>query len=378
MGVLVEKSVGRVIYQHVDSWPNWIAESGTVAVYSDINSIFTNLDGTASGWTRLQERGESARIFYSGNTTPTNPAAGTWINDNASAWQTQFVDGWYLTGGTLVKNSPTDGYYYIQSESTIVGVTNRIYIIEVGPAINNIAPIVTNWTHEGTSTHYAEIAVASTRLMNNDYINFGKRWTANTGGGPQNGFTITTNSIEIHRLSQIIEIPLFTETFETGTFDNWIVVNGAQTNKWIIGTDDPNSGVYSAYISDNNSAYQYTNTAASTTHFYRDIDFGETGAAKITFNWKCTGENGAGADQYDFGRVYVAPTGITPVAGTLVSSIYITGTITKYNQQATFTQTEIIITNTGINRLIFSWTNDTSIGTVPMNIDNITITELRQ
>ena len=65
--------------------------------------------------------------------------------------------------------------------------------------------------------------------------------------------------------------------FETGaTFaaNNWTVVNTAQTNQWWCGTAVAGqNGVRCAYVGTSAANNNYTATAASVVHLYRDVTF---------------------------------------------------------------------------------------------------------
>jgi hypothetical protein len=70
---------------------------------------------------------------------------------------------------------------------------------------------------------------------------------------------------------------------------------------------------------------------------------------------------------------------VTPVAGTQVSSTHRVG-LTKYNQQASFVDEYIQLgpSYSGQTwRIIFSWTNDATVGTnPPFVLDNIEVASL--
>ncbi|MDR0832936.1 MAG: hypothetical protein LBN93_01920, partial [Candidatus Symbiothrix sp.] len=162
----------------------------------------------------------------------------------------------------------------------------------------------------------------------------------------------------------LVQIPfLNNEGFENGTND-WVIVNGSQTNKWYRGTATAHSGSYSMYISNNSSANSYSTTSSSIVHFYRDITVGAND--KISFYWK-----GVGESNYDYLTVYLVSTTTTPTAGTSISTGYSLGTYYGNSswQQATIT---IPASQAGNKRLVFSWRNNSNAGSnPPIAIDNI-------
>ena len=190
------------------------------------------------------------------------------------------------------------------------------------------------------------------------------------------------------------------ETWESGTYSGvsggWTVVNGAQTNKWNVGSATTSGGTYSLYITNGatgvTAANTYTNTSASVVHIYRTMSIPSSAtSASLSFNWRCIGENSTAANQYDYGTVVIADTGTTPTAGTEVSTtqasaggngrIGATTNLGKFNLNYVAggnwnTETIDMTSYIGLNkRLIFTWANDTSVGTnPPMALDNIVLT----
>jgi hypothetical protein len=167
--------------------------------------------------------------------------------------------------------------------------------------------------------------------------------------------------------------PPITETFEN--CNEWVMVNGAQPNKWIRGTATANTGSYSMYINNTGTNNDYNISALSVVHFYKDITFpvGNSEYA-LKFYWKGMGESAS----FDYLRVYFAPTSVIPVAGTQVNSSYAL-TPYVYNQSSTweyFSNTlPVSCTGNETWRLIFSWYNDGSVGTQPpIAIDDIMVT----
>ncbi len=188
-------------------------------------------------------------------------------------------------------------------------------------------------------------------------------------------FFVTITSFSL--FSQVLINPTTNGGFETGaTFaaNGWTSVNGAQTNKWFLGNPGTvaATGTRAAYISDNGggTTYNYSITNASVVHFYRDVVFpaGQTDIT-LTFNWK-----GQGESTLDYLKVFLVPTGTTPVAGTLLATGQVGGT---FNLQAAYQGATIKLPCSAAGttqRLVFTWRNDASIGIQPPNaIDNISL-----
>ncbi|GHT06768.1 hypothetical protein AGMMS49525_15380 [Bacteroidia bacterium] len=162
----------------------------------------------------------------------------------------------------------------------------------------------------------------------------------------------------------------FTENFE-GNVSAWTLVNGWQTNKWVIGSATAYEGSKSAYISNDGTANAYGNTA-SIVHLYRDVELGAN--STLTFFWKGQGESG-----YDELKVYLIPTSTWPTAGSQLpdndgyGNIYLLGT---FSESASWTQGTINLpAYSGTKRLVFSWRNaNSSAVQPPIAIDNVVLT----
>ena len=167
----------------------------------------------------------------------------------------------------------------------------------------------------------------------------------------------------------------FSETFEVWP-NSWTVVNGTQTNKWMVGSATSYAGSKAAYISNDNGATNaYTITSASVSHLFRDIQFPANGIEFIlSFYWKGLGET----TLYDYLRVSLVETSVDPVAGTTLVTTSQIG-IDYYNV-STYQIANITLPGTlagQTRRLVFTWKNDGSIGTQPPSaIDNISIIPL--
>ncbi|GHT78474.1 hypothetical protein AGMMS50262_21170 [Bacteroidia bacterium] len=162
----------------------------------------------------------------------------------------------------------------------------------------------------------------------------------------------------------------FTENFE-GDVSAWTLVNGAQTNNWVIGSATACEGSKSAYISNDGTANAYGNTA-SIVHLYRDVELGVN--STLTFFWKGQGESG-----YDELKVYLIPTSTWPTAGSQLpdndgyGNIYLLGT---FSESASWKQETIDLpAYSSTKRLVFSWRNDNSSAVQPpVAIDNVVLT----
>jgi len=161
--------------------------------------------------------------------------------------------------------------------------------------------------------------------------------------------------------------------FETGTtfaLNGWTLVNAASGNSWCVGTSALAAGLRGAYVStsaagSNNNYSNYggffSPSASRTVHFYRNVNFpaGETNI-QFSFKWKCNGAALFGGADNDDIKVFLAPTGVTPVSGTEVNAIYLIGG--PYRLQGSTFQTVTLTLPVALagtsQRLIFQWRND--------------------
>jgi hypothetical protein len=191
-------------------------------------------------------------------------------------------------------------------------------------------------------------------------------------------------SLSNYLFAQTILIdPTMEGGFETGTGsfgDNgWTVVNH-NVNAWYSSAVPvPSAGTNAAFISNTGgSSHMYDRTIIQTSHFYRDITV-PAGEKKITlsYKWKAGGQLG-----FDRLLVYLAPTTVTPVAGTpaststaIAGATLISGT-GLYGQTSYQTVTTTLPTSLAGStfRLIFTWQNNDFDGSNPPGaIDEISL-----
>jgi len=194
-----------------------------------------------------------------------------------------------------------------------------------------------------------------------------------------------------------VSADLLDEGFESGNFtaNSWTVVND-DTNEWVVGTADSETGTYSAYVSDDGgTSAEYNNSTSQVSHFYKDITFGSSSTnITLSFDWKCGGEDGGSRTSWDYGAVVITDTTDAVIAGSEVLTteasaggngrIGATTNNNKFNLDYG-TNPETDWNNESIDltayagetkRLVFTWKNDSSSGVNPgILIDNIMIQE---
>ena len=162
------------------------------------------------------------------------------------------------------------------------------------------------------------------------------------------------------------------------TVNGWTIVNGAQTNRWAVNTGaGATHGSQAIYITNNCGLnpppHFYTiSNATSVVHFYRDITV-PAGEPYLTISFSLIVQGEGTSTQYDYLDIFIAPTSVTPAAGTEVSATY---RVARYNlQSSTWVSRTACASYTGTVRVIFSWVNNGSLGTQPpAALDQIHIT----
>jgi len=258
---------------------------------------------------------------------------------------------WYTRTGTSPNYTYTE--FVFGTNGTAVTNNNTTLYLKWTPAY-----IVSFDLNGGSGTKPANIIIND---VENNTLNMAQM--PSTSGFTKNGYV---NDGKWYTQSSIL-----IESFENGA-NGWVLVNGTQTNKWLIGTDTKYDGSYSAYISNNNSANSYTITSTSVVHLYRDITFPTSSSDfTLTFYFKGNGET-----NYDDMTVRYSTTSTTPTAGSVFSSGTTLGT--SYLNNSSWTQKTITLPAATFSgktmRLVFSWRNDASGGTQPpAAIDDISI-----
>ena len=162
----------------------------------------------------------------------------------------------------------------------------------------------------------------------------------------------------------------FVCTFDSTNMDGvWQRVNNNQTNKWYIGMAGDSRALMISEDGVNNT-YNISSTSAS--HAYARINL-PAGEYAYSFDWRAVGES-----SLDYILAYIVPDSYTPVAGSYTipsNAIRIDGG-SYLNQSGTWqTRSDVInITDSGVYKVVFTWRNDGSVGTMPpAGIDNVMI-----
>ncbi|MBK8467480.1 MAG: choice-of-anchor J domain-containing protein [Chloracidobacterium sp.] len=217
---------------------------------------------------------------------------------------------------------------------------------------------------------------------------FGLFPTSASAAAPESASAPAQANAPMSILATTIISPTGDGGFELGggtMADNgWTVVNNA-TNGWFAGTATFSAGARSAYVSNTSGAtYAYSNTTAAVSHFYKDVTVpaGET-QIKLSFKVKGDGDLFSGT-YFDKLMIYTAPTTFTPTTAAPASSgTALTGATLVFAQNSNFVSASTYASGTmtlpsslaGTTfRLIFAWHNDTSAGTVPASVDEISLT----
>jgi len=157
----------------------------------------------------------------------------------------------------------------------------------------------------------------------------------------------------------------------------WMIVNGSEVNRWAVGTGaGATHGSQAIYITNdcglNPPPHQYNINVTSVVHFYQDITV-PAGEPYLTISFSLIVQGEGTSTQRDYLDIFIAPTSVTPAAGTEVGATY---RVARYNlQSSTWVSRTACASYTGTVRVIFSWVNNGSLGTQPpAALDQIHIT----
>lgn len=159
-----------------------------------------------------------------------------------------------------------------------------------------------------------------------------------------------------------------------GADSNFTLNNGTQANKWVVGTATSNSVNKSLYISEDNGVTNtYAEGTSSYVHAFKTLLMPATvDQLSLSFDWKAFGEQCC-----DFINVWLVPDSFTPEPGVQMSDQDGLRIGDRRNMSVTWQTSNTVITppdewDGALVKLVFEWTNDSSVGTnPPAAIDNI-------
>lgn len=194
-------------------------------------------------------------------------------------------------------------------------------------------------------------------------------------------FLIVLSGMFANLAATVLISPTAEGGFENGATlaaNGWTDVSGTEAMKWWVGTPPVvYAGTNCAFSSIVGTAWTAVNTT-SIAHIYRDVTFpaGET-TIYLTFYYKTKAVDSGN----DYIKVFLAPTTLTPVAGTAVASADMIGVTTTpfYVGTTAYVQYSIVIpaANAGTTkRLIFSWRNNAANPKGAAALDNIALITL--
>ena len=151
---------------------------------------------------------------------------------------------------------------------------------------------------------------------------------------------------------------------------DWVLVNGSQTNQWVVGSDAASTGSQALYITNDGSSNAYTITSTSSVFAYATF-YLAAGEYVYSYDWRAYGES-----SNDYMRVAVVPDADNVVAGSFSgfnnttgvpaggSALDGPGRLNLHNtwQQASGT---FNITTAGLYKVVFFWRNNASYGAQP-------------
>jgi len=394
MGILTQQSVGDIIYYLIDDMaPAISGTTGDVAISTLGGGVFTcDEDYTWSPY--INDKAFGSIFAFDHADASFAPTTGSWFNMNSvgttTTWSaTTETQGFTLknptgtgTGTAFQLDSDRVGRYLAMSQHSFNGTNARWNDFLIAPIINNFISTTYNGGSQGTQNpgtiddvnnmFATEIYDMDSRDLDYAFLSYNRFATESAGTAT---FDRRHNKLSMMLIDQPV---IFRENgvSEDFTTNGWTVVNDS-TNAWVMGTGTTFSGGgTSMYISDDGSTYNYDNSIAQVSHFYKDITFplNLDSSPELRFYYNSDGEI-----TFDYGKIYFGPvTGMTPTAGTELANTYQIG-LNEYQGQATFSGETITLGSSSqlageTKRLVFSWVNDGVSGTQPpMAIDSLRI-----
>ena len=165
--------------------------------------------------------------------------------------------------------------------------------------------------------------------------------------GTNVNFNLVSLDFEVSKWSlgkQSEGLKIATETIFSENWDDFGVANGWQyvqdtsnPNLWVVSSGTSRSGDNSAYITDESGStnvYAYdVDETQNGAHLYVDFSIpSKATSLTINFYWTAKGENGGGSTSWDYGRVGLLPTSVTPTQNTEFSSTYRIGADSNLNK----------------------------------------------
>ena len=351
-------------------------------------------------------------VLYPDSPNSTFVLSGT-LNTESCCDHLYIYDGVGTSGALLYQGEGTTSFSNIRSE---VGVVT-IYFHSDGSIQNNgfsvsavceplpdcIAPINFATTTIGTTTAdlvWTERGTATSWVVEYDTVDFtpGTNTAANSITVYDTVATLTgLDSGTLYYVYMASDCGIETSIYRDLTFttlaasattlpfacdfegegsNGWDLINGSQTNQWVVDSMVNHGGSKSLHINWANM-YAYDNSA-SYVFATRTLDLTDTGMYAYSFDWLCNGES-----TYDFMRVALVPVstdihagdycGFDPYSSMPAGSIALDGG-GRLNLQSSW-QTrvgEFHLSTPGTYKWVFMWRNDGSVSNQPpAAVDNV-------
>ena len=167
----------------------------------------------------------------------------------------------------------------------------------------------------------------------------------------------------------------YSDDFEAAT--GWKLINGTETNAWVIGNAVSNGSEKALYISNDGSSYDYDDEAASVTYATKLFHFVSTGTFTVSYDYKCIGEYNDEDGALDYLRVALLPADVALTAGVQLDNlVQPLDHDSALVAQSAWTRMSAVasIPAIGMYRLVFIWSNDdVDSDGAPAAIDNLLI-----
>lgn len=335
------------------------------------------------------------------------------ITPTTTSWTqyTVMLNGVQLQGGgkhiAFKHNSNSNLYYYRLDDIIVNMIPDCPNVYGLTAEAASTTSVSVNWTNEENNGNGYNIAYSTnltgTLAFDPTYATSVAIPTGTTlpyiisGFNPGDSVWIAvkrgcdggnwTNAVKVNLPTFANSIP-FVSNFEDSTLDTiWKISNGTQTNKWYIGAPGANDSdptdintERGLFISnDVGASASYDNHSSSVVFASTLIEFNNSPAFQLSFDWSCVGHRDFFGLPYDYLNVYLLPLEYTLIPGTLPNAQYKLNTqeLCNSNLFQEFSTTLNSNYSNKVKRLVFAWENIGYGGSnPPSKIDNISLIPL--
>jgi len=334
---------------------------------SNYNSYNRNArTGTGAAWYRYgcNDSFKTPSFQFAANTS--YDFSFWYVTDGLTGWNTLRAELWDATTNTLVDtlgsqiNNPINTTYSFYTSSFIVPNDNDSYYVSIlcqstsNPYYLTIDDVSVDFSPTCPSTYNLTSTLRSSTSVDLNWLQNGNGSGWVIAYGDTTGFdpSIATQTITISSTDPIpytltgltpqtpysyavrqacnggawsnitslttpanAAILPYSHSFEDGSENgSWTLINGTQTNQWVIGTAADTLGATGLYVSNDQGVTNAYSVGTSRVYAYRDFEVpAGAGELELSFDWRAQG----GSAYSDFLRIYLVPLDANITAGVI-------------------------------------------------------------